>query len=246
MSFPATDTLATVGTAAAAITVPASSATSFTSATFVQKATTIKVLMNFAKLKPNDLVNLAMFVIKSLIGNLAFPNPPVDLTAFGAAVDTLSGAIVAAMEGGKNAKAVRDKQRKLVIQDLNMLAMYVQNHCNDDTAVLQSTGFMAKSTTRSAPQPVAVPSFRYLDYGINSGSLLVSIKSVTGGKAYFVRYAVMSGSQPGPWTIVPTTIVNKPLTLSGLTPATTYGMQVQALGALGYSDWSTLQTIICV
>lgn len=33
-------------------------------------------------------------------------------------------------------------------------------------------------------------------------------------------------------------------TLSGLTPTTIYGFQVQALGVLGYSDWSVIERVI--
>jgi hypothetical protein len=38
----------------------------------------------------------------------------------------------------------------------------------------------------------------------------------------------------------------KGITVSGLTRATTYEFQVQALGVLGYSDWSAIETIICI
>ena len=38
--------------------------------------------------------------------------------------------------------------------------------------------------------------------------------------------------------------IQKAITLSGLTPATIYGFQVQALGVLGYSDWSATETIM--
>jgi len=31
----------------------------------------------------------------------------------------------------------------------------------------------------------------------------------------------------------------------GLTPGSTYGFQVQALGATGYTAWSTMETIMC-
>jgi hypothetical protein len=37
----------------------------------------------------------------------------------------------------------------------------------------------------------------------------------------------------------------KAITLSGLTPATFYGFQVQALGVLDYSDWSATETFLC-
>jgi hypothetical protein len=92
--------------------------------------------------------------------------------------------------------------------------------------------------------PVAVPSFRSLDFGMNSGQVVVAVKSVSGAKSYFIRYAVMNGTTPGPWTTVPAATIRKPITVSGLTPITMYGFQVQALGVLGYSDWSTTETIV--
>ena len=150
------------------------------------------------------------------------------------------------MDGGKTAKAVVTKQRKLIVQDLNLLAVFVQNVSNDDPAIFAVSGFTAKPTGKSAPQPVAAPTFRYLDYGANSGQIVVAVKAQAGAKSYFIRYAVMNGTTPGPWTQIAAATIQKAITVSGLTPATTYGFQVQALGVLGYSDWSTIETIICI
>jgi hypothetical protein len=47
-----------------------------------------------------------------------------------------------------------------------------------------------------------------------------------------------------PRTLSPAATIRKPITVSGLTPITMYGFQVQALGVLGYSDWSTIETIV--
>ena len=55
----------------------------------------------------------------------------------------------------------------------------------------------------------------------------------------------MNGTTPGPWTTTPAASIQKAITLSGLTPLTIYGFQVQALGVLGYSDWSATETIMC-
>jgi hypothetical protein len=56
----------------------------------------------------------------------------------------------------------------------------------------------------------------------------------------------MAGATPGAWTTIAAASIQKPITISGLTPTTIYGFQVQALGVLGYSDWSPITTIICV
>jgi hypothetical protein len=150
------------------------------------------------------LANTAHLVAKGIGGNAVyFPNPPIDPASLDASANTLSEAVIAAMDGGKTAKVVVKKQRKLVIQDLNLLVVYVQNVSNDDPAIFAASGLTPKKTGKSAPQPVSVPSFRSLDFGVNSGQIVVTVKAVAGGKSYFIRYAVMNGTTPGPWTTIP-------------------------------------------
>jgi hypothetical protein len=224
----------------------ASIATTAPSATTTKKPASLKAVTGFGSLDPNALANMAHHVAKGVGGNpVYFPNPSIDPAALDASGNTLTEAVIAAMDGGKTAKAVVKKQRKLIIQDLNLLAVFVQNVSNDDPVIFAASGFTAKKTGKSSPQPVAVPAFRSLDFGMNSGQIVVSVKSVVGGKSYFIRYAVMNGTTPGPWTTVPAASIQKAITISALTPITMYGFQVQALGVLGYSDWSTTETIVC-
>jgi len=225
---------------------PASTTTTAPTATTTKKPASLKAVTGFTKLNPNALANTAHHVAKGVGGNpVYFPNPPIDPAALDASANTLSEAVLAAMDGGKTAKAVVKKQRKLIVQDLNLLAVFVQNVSNDDPAIFAVSGFTVKPTGKSAPQPVSVPSFRSMDYGANSGQIAVYVKKVSGAKSYFIRYAVMNGTTPGPWTTTPAASIQKAITLSGLTPATIYGFQVQALGVLGYSDWSATETIMC-
>jgi hypothetical protein len=237
MSSLAPDT--TAATASTATTAPA--------ATTNKKPASLKAVTGFGKLDPNVLANTAHLVAKGVGGNPQyFGNPPIDPAALDASANTLTEAVIAAMDGSKTAKAVVKKQCKLVIQDLNLLAVFVQNVSNDDPAIFAASGFTVKPTGKSAPQPVAVPSFRSLDFGANSGQIVVTVKAVAVAKSYFIRYAVMNGTTPGLWTTIPAASIQKAITIFGLTPMTMYGFQVQALGVLGYSDWSTTETIACV
>ncbi len=243
MAAAATTPVATPSTPAA----PASTATTAPAVTTTKKPASLKAVTGFSSFDPNALANTAHKVAKGIGGNpVYFPNPPIDPAALDASANTLTVAVIAAMDGGKTAKAVLQKQRKLVIQDLNLLAVFVQNVSNDDPVIFAASGFTAKPTAKSAPQPVAAPSFRSLDFGANSGQIVVTVKAVAGAKSYFIRYAVMNGTTPGPWTTIPAASVQKAITISGLTPMTMYGFQVQALGVLGYSDWSTTETIACI
>jgi hypothetical protein len=225
---------------------PASTATTAPAGTTTKKPASLKAVTGFSKLDPNALANMAHHVATGIGGNsVHFPNPPIAPAALDASGNTLAEAVLAAMDGGKTAKAVVKKQRKLIVQDLNLLAVFVQNVSNDDPVIFALSGFTAKPTGKSAPQPVSVPSFRSLDYGANSGQIAGYVKKVSGAKSYFIRYAVMNGTTPGAWTTIPAASIQKAITLSGLTPATIYGFQVQALGVLGYSDWSATETIMC-
>jgi hypothetical protein len=56
------------------------------------------------------------------------------------------GDAVLAMDGGKTAKAVVKKQHKLVVQDLILLAVFVQNVSNDDPVIFAASGFTPKPT----------------------------------------------------------------------------------------------------
>src|SRR6201993_2503487 len=160
---------------------PASTTTTAPTATTTKKPASLKAVTGFGKLDPNALANTAHHIAKGVDGNpVYFPNPPIDPAALDASANTLSEAVLAAMDGGKTAKAVVKKQRKLIVQDLNLLAVFVQNVSNDDPAIFALSGFTAKQTGKSAPQPVAVPSFRSLDFGMNSGQVVAAVKSVAG------------------------------------------------------------------
>src|SRR4051812_4628887 len=93
-----------------------------------RKSSTLKAVTGFGRLDSNVLSNTAHIVAKGIGGYPQyFEQPPVSPAALDASATTLAGLILSAMEGGKSAKAALDKRRKLVIQDLNLLAVYVQN-----------------------------------------------------------------------------------------------------------------------
>lgn len=110
-----------------------------------------------------------------------------------------------------------------------------------------SSGFQARPTTKaSVPPPAAVPTIRSIDFGPNSGQLLVSIKRVPGARSYVLRFSALTGTTPGPWTTLGVGNIKKAVTVGNLTPGVIYAFEVQALGSEGYSDWSDSSTCMCV
>src|SRR5215468_9384322 len=131
----------------------ASTATTAPAATTTKKPASLKAVTGFGKLDPNTLANTAHHIAKGVGSNpVYFPNPPIDPAALDATANTLSEAVMAAMDSRKTAKAVVTKQRKLVIQDLNLLAVFVQHVSNNDPAIFAASGFTAKPIGKSAPQ----------------------------------------------------------------------------------------------
>ena len=234
------------------------------------KVSPIRAVMGFNALTDATLVVLANGVLKGLTGNASFPNPTVPLTTFANDITAYSNAVTAALDGGKNAKAAREKAKKAVVDNLRQLAMYVESNCNDEMAIFTTSGFTARAKP-SASGPVEVPTFKSLDYGTHPGQILASIKSVPGAKAYNMRYGPMPptppaaagssssstpasaqatagaapGATPSSWTILNVATIKKPISIDNLTSGTLYAFQLQALGMKGLSAWSDSSTIMC-
>jgi hypothetical protein len=52
----------------------------------------------------------------------------------------------------------------------------------------------------------------------------------------------MANGVPGIWTTTTVTAAKRPVSITPLTPGTTYAFKVCALGALGYTDYSDFAT----
>ena len=206
------------------------------------KVSPIRAVMGFAAMIDALLVVLAAAVLKGLTGNAAFPNPTIPLATFANDITIYSTAVAAALDGGKSAKAARDKAKKVVVNDLRQLAMYVESNCNDDMATFITSGFTAKAKP-TASGAVDVPTLRWLDYGTHPGEILVSVKAVRGAKSYNLRYG--PGTAPTSWTVSSLGNIRKAIPIDNLTSGTLYAFQVQALGGQGLSAWSDSSTIMC-
>ena len=100
---------------------------------------------------------------------------------------------------------------------------------------------------RTHPQPLNQPVVLNIDQG-SSGVLLASIKSVRGAKTYDVRFGPVGagGATPPSWSMKTVAKIKPPVAIDGLTPGTTYAIQVRAYGPLGHTEWSDSATRMCI
>jgi hypothetical protein len=179
-------------------------------------------------------------------GNPAYPNPPIDLAAFKADIDSYSGLITQALDGGKKVNSEKKKKREALAKSLRLLGRYVEIMCKNDMPTFLSSGLEAASMTRTPAPPLPPASILKIDHG-NSGELLVTMQTLPRARSYDVRYGPVSanGGPPATWTMETFASAKLAVPIAGLTPGTNYAFQVRAFGKLGYTDWSDSVTRIC-
>ena len=203
-----------------------------------KKMPTLHVLTGFDSMTDHEVEELAGAVSANLYGNAGFPTPPVTKASFDAASTAFSTAIPAAKQGGPADTADKNNKRHALIELLRKDAAYVQENHGNDLAKLLSTGFKAASTNR-AQSALPAPVISGIQNG-TAGQLLPQIATIANASGYEPRYAAIgAGGTPGPWQTGQFAPNTRALAINGLTPGTTYIVQVRALGgSTNYSDWS--------
>jgi hypothetical protein len=207
----------------------------------------IHVNVGYSRLSDKDVATQGVAVVDGMTNNPKFVNPPINPADLKTQVETYASLIAAAADGSKKAITERKKQRAVVVKMLRQLGHWVEANCNDDPAILQSSGFQQKApSVKTPPQPLAGPPSFKVDNGKNSGSVVLHGKPVPKAVSYMARYApIGSDGKPGSWTEVPAT-GTRSITVTGLTPGADYAFQMRGLGRLGYSDWSDSVTRIAL
>jgi hypothetical protein len=192
-----------------------------------------KVSLGFARLSDGDLDNFAQGVIDAITGNATYPTPPITIANLQAATDDFTTKLAASQTGGQADTAAKNNSRQALLGDLRQVATYVQLRCNNDLNLLLTSGFEAQSTNRAStplqkPEGLALKNFQ-------AGTLVASVGPVKNTSMYEGR----AKGPTGDWLPSVFSGDSQHITFSGLTPGTTYTVQVRALGgSTGQSDWS--------
>jgi hypothetical protein len=203
----------------------------------------IRIAGGFGKQSAEQLVITAGAVISGLTNNPAFPAPTVDLNAVQAAAEDLKAAAAAQAHGGTAATAEKNNKQEALIKILFKLKHYVEDNCENDLAVLLSSGFQAAAATRDR-SALANPSILGIDRG-NSDELMLKVTPIARAKCYEVRSAVAgNGNVAGAWQQAGL-FTSSRITIANLVPTTTYVFQVRAIGAAGNTEWSDPVSHMC-
>jgi Fibronectin type III domain len=207
----------------------------------------LNISRNFRRAKSDDLQSRALNVFTGMgVYVNIFTTPPIPLPKLKQDSDSLAASIAAAKVGGPKEIAQRNKDRLTLENDLELLGSYALSVANGDPAVLASSGFIPMPPRiQSEPQPLPTPGAPEIEQGV-TGQFNVFVTPVKGAHNYEVHFAPVVNGLPGTWTTETLAIARKPLTVTGLTPGTTYAFQVRAFGKAGWTDWSASSTRMAI
>ncbi|HYX30307.1 MAG TPA: fibronectin type III domain-containing protein [Pyrinomonadaceae bacterium] len=196
----------------------------------------VKVSLAFARLTDAELDNFAHGVSTGMTGNTAFASPPVPMVNLNAAIVDFTAKVAAAQAGGPMDTAAKNTARQTLLGMLRQLATYVQMMCNNDDAVLLSSGFSAQGP-RSASTALEQPQSLSIRNG-GAGQLIASVDPVRNANMYEGRIKLSDGGGDGNWSSIYTGD-SQHIIFDGLARGKDYTVQVRALGgSTGQSDWS--------
>jgi hypothetical protein len=144
---------------------------------------TVKVISGFSKFRDDDLETKAQFIIDKMTNNAHYPNPVPNLSDVIHAKNEFTTALAEKETGGKEKTALKNQKRKALEVILGQLALYVQLNCQNDLAILLSSGFDARKPNEKVGILGKPENFKAED-GPNAGTVKLTIKSIENADSY--------------------------------------------------------------
>lgn len=134
----------------------------------------LKIAHKFPRTKVADVLSRGNAVFTDMGGQVnVFTATPIPLATLKQDLDNLTVSAAAANDGARKDIAQRNKDRRVVEQDLELLSAYVLKVANGDPAIVASSGLvLASPRAKSAPVPLPDAVVDSVDQGV-TGQLLV-------------------------------------------------------------------------
>ena len=107
----------------------------------MSKLSQITPILGYTKVSDELFLGRLNAVYSGTNGNPAYPNPPIDMNAFKADIDSYSGVITEALDGSKKAISEKKKKREALTKSLRLLGRYVEIMCKNDMPTFLSSAF---------------------------------------------------------------------------------------------------------
>ncbi len=194
-----------------------------------------KVSLSFARATDGNLIIFTDSVIDKLTNNAEYPSPAPKLASVQTSLTAFQDALAQTKDGGPSKTVAKNDARAALVTKLRSLALYVQQACGDELAVLLTSGYEAVK----APAPAGVlsaPQRVTLTQGALSGTLDLRGGPVSNAGAYEGQ-KTMTIDNPNSWESVDQVTAAR-MTFEDLTPGKTYWGRLRAIGSEGPGAWS--------
>lgn len=176
------------------------------------------------------------YILLSLTGKPAFPDPVPPLADLSKAIDRFSDSMVGASSGTHGLVAAKNERRAELEAVYIQLGMYVMYIANGNLELLKQSGY----TVAKDPEPVYItnPGNVTLYNGVTSGELDSSVTAVRGAKVYLYQ---ITDSEPKENTVWDSrTCSRSKYTFRGLTPGKKHCIRVAVTGSGDQIAYSTI------
>ena len=180
-----------------------------------------------------DLVIIGQRVIEKMENNPAFPTPPAALAELKKQLPEYQAALVNAKSRDSEMVAIKNNKKVIMLALLTELAMYVTVTCNNDRALILSSGFDVTEELSNPPRPA----IEILEVQLGEpGEATVRVRKITGAIAFVHQYTTEA---PGPntqWVSEESSI--RTYSFKGLTSDKRYWFRTIAIGRKGQKAYS--------
>jgi len=191
-----------------------------------------------ARLNPRSLYLFTQKLITRMTGNPNFANPQPALADIQTKLDEFETLAVAALDGTRRDRYVRDEAAKELKDMLRTLANYVAMTAAGNGNVILSSGFDIRNEAEPVP-PVSVPGAVVAERSTHGGVVNLDWEVVSNTVSYQVMMTTSDPSMADAvWTSVAVTSKSK-AEVNNLTPGQYYWFRVKAVGrssSSGFSD----------
>jgi hypothetical protein len=173
----------------------------------------LELVTSHSYLKDGEIGPFTGNVILQLTGNSIFTIPEERLTRIKTCKDDYETKQIASIDGTKADVLKKNEAKSTLIKELNEMAIELCVMAKGDREKLASTGFTLVKETEKGKEPPKPSNFK-VEYSVNEGSLIFSVKSHADARVYVFLFTAADSvlSDLSAWSQVSSTSSKKEIT----------------------------------
>ncbi|MFD2966747.1 fibronectin type III domain-containing protein [Sphingobacterium bambusae] len=200
-----------------------------------------KVLVNFARMKDDELMVAATTIISAMTDNVHFETPSPSLESVQVLVDDYAAKLNAARRrGAPSDTALKNEVRQPLEEALQKLGYYVNATAQGHLSTLLSSGFRSSSGISSLEVPLKIEAVKVRD-GRQSGQVRLDFAPQRAARMYECVYRKQHEEA---WSAHISTTSSRLNIIAPLSVGQYYEIRVRGINTHGQGDWSDIVTIM--